>query len=290
MLNLFFKNNRDTILAGIVVLSAALIIGAATLIFLPYGIDWSMYFRPAARAMLSGESPFSVFGFYNPPWALLPLLPLALLPESLGRALLFLISFGSLILIIRRLGARGPLGMTAFLVSLPVAVGLFNGNIDWLVMLGFLFPPSIGMIFMCLKPQVGAAVIFFWCVEAFRRGGIREVLRISAPLCILFAVSLLVYGWWPAEFSTALDQRHGAFNYLTWPLSIPFGLAFLALSIKRRDIRWAMPASPCLMPHAMFHSWVVALAALARNPRAMAVASAASWLVPVVLSILQMQK
>jgi hypothetical protein len=284
----FFYSHRKSIAAGIVILSAALIIGAAILIFLPYGIDWSMYFRPAARAMLSGESPYAVQGFYNPPWALVPLLPLALLPESLGRALLFLISFGSMFFIIRRLGAQGLVGVTAFLVSLPVAFGLFNGNIDWLVMLGFLLPPRVGMLFVCLKPQVGAAVIFFWWMEAFRRGGIREVLRISAPLCILSAASLLVYGWWPAAFGAALGERHGAFNYLTWPTSIPFGLAFLAVSIRRRDIRWAMPASPCLMPHAMFHSWVVALAALARNPRAMAVASAVSWLVPLVLSVLPM--
>jgi hypothetical protein len=156
----FFYSHRKSIAAGIVILSAALIIGAAILIFLPYGIDWSMYFRPAARAMLSGESPYAVQGFYNPPWALVPLLPLALLPESLGRALLFLISFGSMFFIIRRLGARGLVGVTAFLVSLPVAFGLFNGNIDWLVMLGFLLPPRVGMLFVCLKPQVGAAVIF----------------------------------------------------------------------------------------------------------------------------------
>jgi hypothetical protein len=283
----FIKKNSKTIAGITVILIVALVILAAMVIFLPYGIDWSTYFRPAARAMLSGKSPYDVPGFFNPPWALIPLLPLALLPESLGRAALFLISFGSMALIVRRLGATSILAVTAFLCSLPVGHGLFNANIDWLVMLGFIMPPQFGMLFACIKPQVGMAVIFFWIVEALRRGGVREALRISMPLILLTLVSLLIYGWWPGKPGSAVIQGDTGFNSYTWPLSVPFGLIFLALSMKTRNIRWSMPASPCLAPYAAFHSWAAALVALARHPRAMAAVSALTWLVPVVLYFIQ---
>ena len=53
---------------------------------LPLGVDWVFFFRPAALKLLMFQSPYDVWGFPSPPWALLPMLPFAILPSALGRA------------------------------------------------------------------------------------------------------------------------------------------------------------------------------------------------------------
>ena len=54
-------------------LGGVMLVGMALL--LPPAIDWHGVFRPATLALLAGESPYGVEGFYSPPWTLLPLLP-----------------------------------------------------------------------------------------------------------------------------------------------------------------------------------------------------------------------
>lgn len=38
------------------------------------------FFYDAARALLNGVTPYSIPGFFNPAWALLPFIPLTLFP------------------------------------------------------------------------------------------------------------------------------------------------------------------------------------------------------------------
>lgn len=248
---------------------------AASAWTLPQGVDWHTAFRPAALAMLSGKSPFTVPGYFNAPWALLPIIPLAVLPEAVGRGAMAVLGLVCFAFIGIRLGAR-PLTLGLFLISPPVLHTTLNGNIDWLALLGVVMPPNIGLLFLACKPQVGIGVILFQLVESGRMGGIRRIAADFWPLVGLTLLSLLAYGLWPLRFTQELDLW---WNASLWPGSIPFGLAFLAVALSRRRVRPALVASPLLSPYVLLHSWVGALAATLDSLPVAAASVLGLWLV-----------
>jgi len=78
---------------GGIALALIAVIALATR-FLQLGVDWYLVIRPGCLAMLRGESPFDAVPYFGfPPWALLPFMPLALLPERLGRAISLLLDW-----------------------------------------------------------------------------------------------------------------------------------------------------------------------------------------------------
>ena len=228
---------------------------------LPPAIDWSGVFRPAAQNLISGHSPYSIKGFFYPPWTLLPLAPLALLPDGIGRAALIMMGLVTFGYTAHRLGAK-PLALVFFLLSPPVLHCVVNGNIDWLVTLGFVLPPQIGLFFLVIKPQIGVAVGIYWLVEAWRVKGWREVLRVFGPVSVAMLLSFVLFGPWPFKWGRTLSFW---WNASLWPTSIPIGLALLVAAIRKRRIEYAMGASPCLSPYVLFHSWVGALLAVAES-------------------------
>lgn len=202
---------------ALICLFALLLIVLASL-DLPPGIDWRDTYRPAALALLSGKSPYSVDIFFIAPWGLAPLIPFALLPENTGRAVLFLLGIGSFAFIARRLGAKPP-ALIAFLLSPPVVHCLLNSNIEWLL-LGFIMPPQIGLFFIAIKPQIGLGVGLFWLIEAWRRNGFREVVHVFWPVSLAFLISFFIFGLWPLRFRDTLTLTR-AHNASLWPSSIP---------------------------------------------------------------------
>jgi hypothetical protein len=250
-------------------LAALALLAASWLIapFLPRGVDWVDAFRPAAWELLSFRSPYNVAGFFNPPWALIPLLPLALLPEAVGRAALALVTLASVAYTAHRLGGS-KIAVVFVLISPPVMHGLLNANIDWLALLGFVLPPWLGLFFVSTKPQIGVAVVLFWLVEAWRQGGWRQVFRTFWPVTLAGLLSLLLFGPWPLR-----SQQEVAlwWNASLWPLSIPLGLVLVVAALRRRKIEYAMAAAPCLSPYVLFHSWVgVLMAVVASTPETIA--------------------
>ena len=239
-------------------LAVGIVLASST--FIPPGCDWDGNYRPASLAMLSGKSPYTVEPFFAPPWSLVPLWPLAILPVSIGRAALFWVTLIALAFTGYRLGAR-PLGVAIFILSPPVVHGLLNANIEWIPILGFVLPPQIGLLLVTAKPQTGFAVALFWIFEAWRKGGVREILRISWPLLITFLLSLLLYGLWPLRLGDVMPIAKD-FNASFWPYTLPIGGALIVASLRKREARWAMGASPCLSPYALFHTWSAALVAL----------------------------
>ncbi len=226
------------------------------------GVDWETAFRPAARTLLAFRSPYDVEGYFNAPWALLPLIPLAVLPDALGRAALLVVSLLGYAYVAYRLGA-GRLALIAFLISPPVLHGLLNANLDWLAMLGFLMPPPIGLFFVAVKPQIGVAVAIFWLADSWREGGLREAVRVFAPVTVTTLLSFALFGFWPLRFGREVSLW---WNASLWPLSLPVGLALVVAAVRTRDLRPAMAASPCLSPYVLLHSWVGALAAIIHLP------------------------
>lgn len=250
-------------------------------LYLPSGVDWDLSYRPAALALLHLSNPYAVKEFRNAPWSLLPLVPLALLPSNIGRAIFFLVSAVAMGLAAHRLGAK-PLALGAFLLSPVVMHGLLNANVDWLVLLGFSLPPQIGLFFLAIKPQEGSIVALFWLVESWRKGKLKEVVRVFWPVTVALLASFVLYGLWPLHFAPVLSEW---WNASLWPLSIPVGLVLAVASLKKRSINYAMAASPCLSPYVLFHAWAGALVALAAYDAEMIAAVVGLWVLVIIRAI-----
>lgn len=159
------------------------------------GIDWKETFYPAARAVLNGESPYTVPTFRNAPWTILFLLPFALFSETTGGILFFISSLGIYAWSAYRLQAS-RLALTAFLLSPPVVYGMRMLNVDIFVLIGFSLPAPLGLFFVLIKPQMGIAMLPFWLAQSYRQGGVKKVFITFAPVTIVSAFSFLFFGNW----------------------------------------------------------------------------------------------
>lgn len=219
-----------------------------------YKNDWTVFFRPATLAILHGDSPYQVQGFHNPPWLLIPLVPLALLPAAIGNFLIGQAYVASFFVVSRKFGA--PRWLSIALVCSPfVLVGVLMGQMDWLPALGLLMPPWLGILFLLAKPQVGVGVVVFWLIQAWADGW-RALTRTLGPAAILCAVSFVLYGFWPPAMFKAVGYF---WNASLWPWSIPAGAGFLVWSIRRNRIGGAIIAGPLLSPYVSPISWVLPL-------------------------------
>jgi hypothetical protein len=243
-------------------------------VYFPRGVDWHTAFRPATLELLSGRSPYNIQGFFNPPWTLLPLIPFAVLPENVGRALLVIAGFIAFAYTGHKMGGS-KLATTAILLSPPVMHCTLNGNIDWLALLGVIMPPQIGLFFVSTKPQIGIAIAAFWLVESWRDGGWRETLRVFLPITLTGILSLLLYGMWPLRAGVEVGLW---WNASLWPMSLPVGLVLIVTAIRSRKLAYAMGASPCFSPYILLHSWVVAVYALIQSTPETVAAVIGLWL------------
>jgi hypothetical protein len=253
--------------------SLLLVLGVLAAIFMPVGIDWRETYRPVGIAVLKGQSPFTVDGFRVAPWAALIVVPFAWLPENIGRAAFLLVSLLGFAYVPYKLGAR-PLALGAYMVSPPVLHCLLNANIDWLPILGFVLPPWIGLFLVIIKPQIGIGVAIYWLLDYLLHKGWLATLRTFAPVSVAILLSFAVFGFWPLRFSEPVGFW---WNASLWPASIPVGVALIVAAIRRRRVEFAMPASPCLSPYVLLHSWSGALVALSSLQWEMLGAVAGLW-------------
>ncbi|MCI0609031.1 MAG: hypothetical protein L0Z71_08225 [Anaerolineae bacterium] len=225
------------------------------------------YLPPATLTLLSGHNPYANPLMIHAPWGMIPLIPLALLPESVGRVMLVFCGLASYAYVAYKLGAK-PIAIVFLLFSPPVLHVLLNGNLDWLAALGFIAPPQIGLFFISIKPQMGIAVAPFWLIQAWREGGWKQTIKTFAPFAIALLLSFLIFGLWPFGTYRTADYW---WNASLWPMSIPVGLALFVASIRKQKIEYARAASPCLSPYVLFHSWVgVILAIVSSTPETIA--------------------
>lgn len=241
------------------------------------GPDWHTFYE-ASHYLVRGQSPYLQPAFANPPWALLPAIPIAILfPEQWGRAIWFVLSFLAFAVVAYRLGGAKRYAIVLFLIAPTTVHCLLNGNIDWLPLLGFSLPPRIGLVLTLIKPQIGLAVSVFWIVEASRKGRIRELFKLVYPTIILYALSFGLYGFWLTNVMTVY-RNSLAWNASFWPYSVPVGILLLAIAIYKRRAEWAFGASPCLSPYALFHVWNALLVAILKQPWVLASIVALLWI------------
>jgi hypothetical protein len=271
---------KKYLLYFMIVLSAGLLIISIALMYLyvPDGKDWALYFRPAVIRLFTGNSPYTG-DFLNPPWALLPLAPLALLPPRLGSAILVIgspIIFG---LIAYKLGAK-LLPVIFFAFSSPVIHNTFNINIDWMPALGLLMPPPIGLFFVLIKPQSGIGVAIYWLFESWQKDRLKGVFKIFWPVTLAFVISFIVYGFWPlsrAKLVGGIIQQTGDANLFPWAIPVGLGILFYAIREKLQSL--SISASPLLSPYVAMQSWSSFLLGLVNYPALSISACIVSWII-----------
>lgn len=243
--------------------------------FLPPAVDWHGAFRPAALEILHGRSPYNAEGFFNPPWAAVLLVPFAILPENVGRAVMVIAALAVYAYVAHKLGGN-KLTIGLLLLSPPVLHGLLNGNIDWLAVLGVVLPAWLGLFFLAIKPQVGMIVVLFLFFAEWRKGGPLRVLKTFLPVGLASVASIAIFGPWFLDIPT-VDEI--VINASLLPLALPIGLALTVTAIRKNEIRYSMIASPMLSPYLLLHSWIGAFLALAPKPYEAAAAVIGMWIV-----------
>lgn len=260
--------------AILVVLVFALLTGLLAR-FLPPAVDYHGAFRPAALEILHGRSPYNAEGFFNIPWTAILLIPFAVLPENVGRALMVIAALAVYAYVAHKLGAN-KLTIILLLLSPPSLHGILNGNIDWLAVLGVVLPPWLGLFFLAIKPQVGMMIVIYLFFAEWKRGGFLRVFKTFLPVGLASALSLLIFGSW---FTKVSNEINLVGNSSLWPLSLPIGLTLLITAIRKNEIRYSMAASPFASPYVIMHSWIGAFLALAPKPYEAAAAVIGMWIV-----------
>ena len=230
-----YISSKKVLLYLLIILLATLLIKIYSLLYpiIP-NRDWAFYFRPGVIRLFTGGSPYTVIPDY-PPWALLLLSPLALLPLKVGSTILMMASPIIYSFIAYKLGAKlVPIIFFAF--SSPVITNALNSNIDWMPALGLLMPPQIGLFFVLIKPQAGIGVAIYWLFEAWKKDHIKVIIKIFWPVTLAYLISFAVYGFWPfVAVKLALekaDQSTGYANLFPW--AVPLGLGILFYAIRKK--------------------------------------------------------
>lgn len=209
------------------------------------GTDWQNIFYPAVTSALKSGQPYSVTGFFNPPWVIPMLAPFVLLPAGWGASVFAVTGYFAFGFIAYKMGAKLP-ALIFFMLNPYTINHLLAPNAEWIAALGFILPPQIGLLFLMVKPQIGAFVAIFWFIEAWKRGYTREVIRVFWPITMIGILSLLVYPEWPLSM---LQATSAWWNISFFPYGIPIGLVFMVTGISNKTMKYSIFAAPFLTPY-----------------------------------------
>jgi hypothetical protein len=275
------RSKRLLSVAGLCALGFALLTLLARY-FPKFAADWALSFYPATMLWLHGENPYQVSSLHNPVWALLPLVPLALLGPKAGAVLLFSINYAGYVLLALRFKARS-VALLAFLLSPMIVLTLAVGNIDGILCLGLLLPPPIGLFFAVSKPQIGAAVAAYWAYAAWKEGGVPKLAATFLPVTAALAGTFLLWGNWTANRSD--DIMAAPWNASFFPWSVPLGIALLYIALRRRKMMVSISASPFFSPYVSINTWGVGLAGLLEHDRIILGVSIGLWIAVVIVAM-----
>lgn len=244
------------LIGGVLFVGLSVMIGHTV----PVGVDFGNTFYAVGRAIMNGQSPYSVKTFLSPPWVLILVAPLGILPIQWAWGVFTLTGLGVYLIAFIRL--RLPLIVLAlFMLSPFVWFNLYYGNIDWLILLGVTLPPQWGVWLLMIKPQMSVGLIALWAFRLWRAQGVKAVLRIFALPVAVGSLSFLV-GLWNAPDLTPREWWTSA-----WPVGLPVGGLLVWLAFARDEVPLALAASPFLSPYVAVHSWLVTLMPFAQRKR-----------------------
>jgi hypothetical protein len=223
-------------------------------------VDLHDYFLPAARHVLAGGNPYDLKGFYGPPWALLPALLVAWLPDKAAYAAHGVISILALIAFLSVQKSR-PWASLGALISVPVITAVLCGNLEPFVILALVVPRPLGMLLLAMKPHIGIVLALYWVLDEWRSEGLAGVARLLWPVLAAFGASVLLYGFWPVTWLGAALEYRG-WNWNVWGMQpwahvfiVGIPAVFISLWKEREDM--ALSAGPLLSPYTNVYGFAV---------------------------------
>ena len=236
----------------------------------PFGSDWSTIFRPA---IMGGG--YIIPGFFSPPWLLAIMAPFSLLPRGIDVVVIVIVSIASWIFVMRRLGASA-LVIALMLMTPQLWWGIIYGNVDFLVPLGLVLPPQIGLFFVLSKPQAGFGIAIFWLFEAWRKGGLLRVAWTFGPIAVVSLLACIPFGFWPAHLFAANATY---WNISPFPYLVPVGLIFLYRAVRNRQQGLSIISAPFLAPYVGVQSLPVAVLGLLPSQTEAIIAIVSLWFI-----------
>lgn len=233
--------------------------------------DWTQTFAPMVKAILSGQNPYtSVYHYVNPPWLLLPLLPIFWAPWWL--AMLFPMA----VLVFGAWQRRNPWLILIVATSFPFIALSIYANVDWVVLLGIIIRGPTGTILVTTKPQAGAFSII---ADLKEKPNWRRRVVFLIPLAVVVTVSTFFFPNWlfsMLDTPNLVPER----NVSLFPYTIPLGLLALWLCWRQAEPIWGVVASVSLSPYLYIHSLTPLLFLLTdRDCRWGIIGSALTWVV-----------
>jgi hypothetical protein len=264
---------------------------AALSLYLPPAFDFHTVFRPVVWEWLRGERIYTAgrtaYAFLNPPWTLPLLLPFALPPEPVGRALLFVFTVAVVVLAVR--SARRRVATLMTLVSFPFLALVWNGQLEGLPLLGICLGAwavrhhsswalSAALVLMGTKPQ-GAGLALLLLLWHARSWHWRDWARIAALPALALGFALGLFGLdWVEAIAGASGGFAGDWVNTSWPWrfvgpSIPaiavgwsVGIATLGLMLTARrplsrySLSVIVTANTLASPYVVTHHLILPLA------------------------------
>lgn len=192
---------------------------------------------------------------WYPGWTKLLTRPLALLPWRWGLAFSngLMLAAVAIATYRQRRDRVSALGALLAVLSPPVLVLLWAGNVDGWALLGYLTLPW-GVPLLLIKPTLGAFVLLTrrsWFVAGL----------------VFAAITLLVWGWWPAQaigMHVTGGNLHSSSSMGWYILGWPIGVVGLVLMLftNRKDPWHMMAAGAFLMPYVFPYHFILLLPVL----------------------------
>lgn len=211
--------------------------------------DWEQHFLPALHKLIAGQNPYDISGFYNPPWLLFLLLPLAWVPWWIA---IFLpgLALGAAAYHRRKWWLIPIVGLSFPFIALSA-----YGNVDWVPLIGLTFGGSLSPLLITAKPQDASFALLAYVRK--RKAGY------FVPLLLVVAVSFALYPHWVTATLAGNNIVKTERNLSLFPYTIPLGLYALYKTWTRADVLWGAIASLSFAPYFYIHSLVPALFLLA---------------------------
>lgn len=240
-------------------------------LFPPEGVDWLLCFYKVAQDPLN---PYQIDHFINPPWMAILLFPFRYLSENTSLAVnttLNLMAIG--LLVLSRKGS--VLSLFLSLTSFPVLSAIANGNIEWVLAIGFILKNEWGVPLLLLKPQVGIMAILSW--DAFKKNKV----LFFVPSILTILLSFIIWGnWLPDVIKNIHNLQNaqygmGSWNISLFPWSIPVGLFLLYWIVKKAPANseiLGILATLCIVPYFAIYSVGILYALISVKNKRIAIA------------------
>lgn len=217
---------KTGVVAGIIVLLTALL----SLVLQP-GYDLYVWFYPAVRDIWHGQFSYAQLPrLNNPPWVLLLLTPLSLLPPAVMHGLLVSVTALALYAAMRPY-RRFRVSFLLAVVSMPMLATVWNGQLEFISLAGVTLGYSAvqqrrpvrlscALLLMAAKPQETWLIMLLLLIASRRQWSARDWLTIVLPVGgIALLTSLwLGFDWLGRMINGAVTYANDWENVSLWKL------------------------------------------------------------------------